>query len=136
MTMPAARSAIMSVGEFVLPDVMVGMIEASITRRRSMPRTLNLASTTAVGSLSRPILHVPTGWKIVVPTLPAACDQLVVGLEGRAGHEFLGLVLLHRLGAGHDAAREAQRGDRGPPVLVGGEVVGRDRRIVLRIAAI
>ena len=35
----APLSAIISVGELVLPLVMVGMIEASMTRRPSMPRT-------------------------------------------------------------------------------------------------
>ena len=59
--MSLARSAIMTVGEFVLPEVMVGMIDASITRRRSMPRTLKSGPTTAEGSFARPILQVPTG---------------------------------------------------------------------------
>ena len=36
----AAFSAIMIVGEFVLPDVIVGMIEASATRTFLRPRTL------------------------------------------------------------------------------------------------
>lgn len=35
------RSAIIRVGEFVLPEVMVGMTDASMTRSRSMPRTRN-----------------------------------------------------------------------------------------------
>src|SRR3954471_413431 len=55
------------VGAFVLPLVMLGMIEASMTLRRSTPRTLNLASTTARSSL--PIRHVPTGWNMVVTAL-------------------------------------------------------------------
>ena len=37
-----------------------------------MPMTRSRASTTARTSSSRPILAVPTGWKIVVPILPAA----------------------------------------------------------------
>ena len=61
LTISLARSAIMMVGALVLPEVIVGMIEASITRRRSMPRTLKSVSTTALGSFARPILHVPTG---------------------------------------------------------------------------
>src|SRR3954447_6769977 len=47
------------VGALVLPLVIFGMIEASITRRPSTPRTLSLASTTARASW--PIRHVPTG---------------------------------------------------------------------------
>ena len=62
----------MIVGELVLPEVMVGMIDASTTRRPPNPNTCRRASVTALGSSSRPILQVPTGWKIVVPMLPAA----------------------------------------------------------------
>src|SRR5690606_7391864 len=55
----APFSAISMVGALVLPDVMVGMTEASITRNRSIPCTRNAASTTAMSSF--PILQVPTG---------------------------------------------------------------------------
>src|SRR5690606_18151237 len=58
--MSAAFSAIMMTGALVLPDVTIGMTDASITRKPSMPCTFNCASTTASGS--EPILHVPTGW--------------------------------------------------------------------------
>jgi hypothetical protein len=41
--------------------VIVGMTEASTTRNRSSPITRRRSSTTAMGSLARPILAVPTG---------------------------------------------------------------------------
>lgn len=62
----------MMTGELQLPDEMVGMIEASATRKADTPRTRNSVSTTALGSVATPILQVPTGWKIVVPISPAA----------------------------------------------------------------
>ena len=56
----AAFSPIMMEGALVLPEVSVGMIEASATRRPSMPWTRSRSSTTAIGS--EPILQVPMGW--------------------------------------------------------------------------
>ena len=56
----AARSPIMIDGAFVLPVVTIGMIDASATRRPSMPCTRSRGSTTAAASV--PILHVPTWW--------------------------------------------------------------------------
>jgi len=57
----ATRSAIMMVGALVLPPTSVGITEASTTRRPSSPRTWHWLSTTAMVSLSAPILQVPTG---------------------------------------------------------------------------
>jgi len=61
ITMPAPFSAIIAVGVLVLPDVMVGITEASITRRLSRPNSRSRSSTTACGSLALPIFAVPTG---------------------------------------------------------------------------
>src|SRR5262245_38032424 len=55
----AAFSAIIVVGALVLPPGMMGITEASTTRRPSTPWTRNSESTTDV--LSLPILQVPTG---------------------------------------------------------------------------
>ncbi len=68
----APRSAIITVGALVLPEVMVGMIEASTTRSRPMPRTRSSESTTAFGSEAGPMAQVQVGWKMVVPMSPAA----------------------------------------------------------------
>jgi hypothetical protein len=56
----AAFSPIMIDGAFVLPEVSVGMIEASATRSPARPRTRSWSSTTAIEPT--PILQVPTGW--------------------------------------------------------------------------
>jgi hypothetical protein len=56
--MSAARQAIAMVGPLVLPEGITGMIEVSITRTPSIPRTLSSGSTTEAGSF--PIRHDPT----------------------------------------------------------------------------
>ena len=61
MIIAAPFSAIIMVGALVLPEVIVGMTEASTTRSRSSPITRRRSSTTAMASLPRPILAVPTG---------------------------------------------------------------------------
>jgi hypothetical protein len=50
----------MTVGAWVLAEGIVGMTEASATRKPSTPRTRRSASTTA--SRPDPIAQVPTGW--------------------------------------------------------------------------
>ena len=54
----------------VLPEVTVGITEASITRKPETPRTRSSGSTTDASSA--PIRAVPTGWKMVVAMSPAA----------------------------------------------------------------
>ena len=70
--MSAAFSASISTEALRLADGMVGMIEASITRRLSSPRTRSWSSTTAVRSLSGAIRQVPMRWNVVVPRCLAA----------------------------------------------------------------
>src|SRR5262249_20381284 len=60
-TMSDALSAIMMTGALMLPPTRSGITEASTTRKASVPNTFSLVSTTAVGSLATPILHVPSG---------------------------------------------------------------------------
>ena len=52
----------MQTGALVVPPMILGMIEASATRRPVMPWTRRRESTTAIGSRCGPILQVPTGW--------------------------------------------------------------------------
>jgi len=59
--MSDALSAIMMTGALMLPPTRSGITEASTTRKASVPNTFSLVSTTAVGSLATPILHVPSG---------------------------------------------------------------------------
>src|SRR5262249_11657102 len=58
--MSAPFSPIITAAALVLPDTTVGMIEASITRSRSKPRTRRRSSTTAAGS--EPMRQVEVGW--------------------------------------------------------------------------
>jgi hypothetical protein len=100
------RSANMIVVGFVGADGISGMIEASTTRKASMPRTLPQASTTAVGSPSGPHGHRRGGMQIgadIGDDVGAQC--LVVIIHGIAWcHLVINQI---REGRGTtDAARE------------------------------
>src|SRR6476646_3783596 len=58
----AIRSAIMTVGMWVLAGGMSGITDASATERPSIPWTAPAASTTEPVSGAGPMAHVPTGW--------------------------------------------------------------------------
>ena len=65
-----ARSAIIITGEAVLPETILGMIEASTIRSPDTTFTFSYGPPTA--SLSIPIRQVPTGWNnIEVAMSPA-----------------------------------------------------------------
>jgi len=100
-----AFSPIMIDGALVLPEVSVGMIDASATRRLSMPHTRNWSSTTAIGS--EPILQVARvicGFGIV----PDPIEQFVVALGGDTRRHFIGGDVPHRRGR-HDTSGDAHR---------------------------
>ena len=65
--------------------------------------TRSRSSTTAIGSDGRPILAVPTGWKIVVPMSPAALAS-EASSSPTAGP---GRILLRPVGAAGRAASSA-----------------------------
>ena len=65
--MSDAFSAIIIVDEYVFADGMFGMTDASTTRMRCNPCTLNWSSTTEVLSLAGPIRAVPIRWYDVEP---------------------------------------------------------------------
>ena len=56
----AARCASIIVGALVLPEVILGKLDASMTRRPVVPNTRHSESSTAV-SAEAPIRHVETG---------------------------------------------------------------------------
>ena len=122
----AAFSAIMITGALVLPEVMLGMIEASAMRRPSMPRTSRRSSTTAVRSPSGPILQVPTGWKMVVPISPAARTRSASLCSSAPGRYSLG-ANAGEGGCGGDPPGEPDRVRRDPAVFVRRQVVRPDR---------
>ncbi len=98
----------MMVGELVLPEVMVGMTDASTTRRPSMPRTRSCASTTAPASSARPMRQVPTGWKMVVPISPAARASASSVWNAAPGRYSSGR---YRASAGCDTMRRVRRSE-------------------------
>ena len=58
----AQRNPSIIAGADVFPELLLGNAERSQTLRFSIPLTLNFESSTAILSLSAPILAVPEGW--------------------------------------------------------------------------
>ena len=115
MIRSAAFSAIITVGELVLPDVMVGMIEASAMRKsleaaQPQPR---------VDDRHRVIAHAAGADRVEDRRADVACcaRSSLVGRKRSAGAEFLPAGRAHRLGSrarcgGSAGSRRARPGDR------------------------
>ena len=79
--MSDAFSAIIIVGALVLPEGMVGIIEASAILKDSIPLTCNLLFTTANLSDLCPIFAVPIIWYTVIPSFLAQDKSFYLGQE-------------------------------------------------------
>jgi hypothetical protein len=122
--MSAAFSAIIITGALVLPEVIVGMIDASTTRRLASPCTRNSSFTTALGSW--PILradHVIGRMAV----LPREAQQLVIGLAPVARVHLERAIAVERLVV-DDAAGDLHAGDEGPTIQFVAEVIRPDGR--------
>ena len=131
--MVAPFSAIMMVGELVLPDVIVGITEASMTRSRSMPNTRSRSS--------------DHGERIGVAAHLGGADRMedrgadVAGRLGETGviaadrfarQDFIRMKRLQRR-LRHDVAGDADRVGGDAAILVGGQIIRLDRRRIRRI---
>ena len=125
--MAAPFSAIMMVGELVLPEVIVGITDASTTRRPATPRTRRRA----VDDGHRIAVDAHPGGPDRVEDrgadIPRRRDQLRVGRQLRAGPQLLRRIAGHgRLP--HDPPHDPDRIGRDLAVLRRRQIVGRDHR--------
>lgn len=81
----AAFSPIIIITALVCPATILGIIDPSTTLSPLIPYTLSWASTTASGSVSGPILHVPT-W---CPRVVAICRTAQAQYESLPNGTFL-----------------------------------------------
>ena len=77
---PAPFQPVMMEAALVLPEMLSGKIEASMTRRPSRPWTLRRESTTEYAG-SGPMRQVETGMIDGAGALPEILDQIVVGSD-------------------------------------------------------
>jgi len=109
-TTSAPFSPIITAAALVLPDTTVGMIEASITRRRSKARTRKRSSTTAKGSVA----HAAGRGRVIDrgAGVSREGEKLAVADAMLAGRALLRDVAAHRRLV-HDPAHRLHSGDHG-----------------------
>ena len=130
-TIAAPFSAIIMVGAAVLPEVMVGITEASITRRRSRPITRSRSSTTAkrIGVAAHPggADRVEDGGADIAGRLTSAASSS--SAHALAGQIFDRVIFLQSAGCATTrrvTERIAVGGDAA--VVVGRQIIRLDRR--------
>jgi hypothetical protein len=130
--MSDAFSAIMIVVALVLPDIRSGMIEASTTRKPSMPRTLSRWSTTASASL--PMRQVEV--RVIDRRAGAAAEieHVLIALDLRARIDFFRTIGLQRR-CREDLAQDADDVDEGAAVGLGRKIIDADFRRHRRVRA-
>ena len=127
----APFSALIIVGALEeLPDEIVGMIEASTTRRRSSPMTRRRSSTTAYGIALPSHLGGPDGVKDRGADVARSLDQGGVIIANGLPREIFDRMVLGEGGLLYDVAGDADRIDSDAAILVGREIVRLDDRLV------
>ena len=119
----APFSPIISEAALVLAEVTVGITEASMTRRLSIPCTRSAGSTTAIRSM--PMRQVPAGVKNGAAVGAREIEQLLIGLCGWSWqHLLVPEIAEGRLAV--DVAQHPDAGDDDLAIEFGGEIARLD----------